>query len=236
MLLLAGKRIGDPKAGWLATTMMALAFVWSVVMLIALLSLPGDERTQRPQPVHLVPGREPQGVTSGSSPIRCRSPGSCWSPGSDRMIHLYAIGYMRGDERYARFFAYFNLFAAAMLVLVLALELPPHLPRVGGRRPLLVPARRVLVRADAGVERVAQGVRHQPRRRLRLHDRDVLHRGRARQPRLLGDERRAPAASRRRRRRRSRCCSSSAASARARRSVCTSGCPTRWKAPRRCRR
>ena len=45
VLLLAGKRIGDPKAGWLATTLMALAFVWSVVMLIALLSLPGDERS-----------------------------------------------------------------------------------------------------------------------------------------------------------------------------------------------
>ena len=35
VLLLVGRRIGDPKAGWLATTLMALAFVWSVVMLIA---------------------------------------------------------------------------------------------------------------------------------------------------------------------------------------------------------
>jgi len=37
VLLLAGRRIGDPKAGWLATTLMALAFVWSVVMLLAML-------------------------------------------------------------------------------------------------------------------------------------------------------------------------------------------------------
>lgn len=118
VLLLAGRRIGDPKAGWLATTLMALAFVWSVVMLVALLSLPGDERSN---------------VTNlftwfqaGSLNVRI---GFLVDPlsvtwillvtGVGSLIHLYAIGYMRGDERFARFFAYFNLFAAAMLVLVL---------------------------------------------------------------------------------------------------------------------
>ncbi len=35
------------------------------------------------------------------------------------LIHVYSIGYMEGDERYSRFFAYLNLFAASMLVLVL---------------------------------------------------------------------------------------------------------------------
>jgi NADH-quinone oxidoreductase subunit L len=36
------------------------------------------------------------------------------------LIHLYSIGYMHSDPRYSRFFAYMNLFAASMLVLVLA--------------------------------------------------------------------------------------------------------------------
>jgi len=36
------------------------------------------------------------------------------------LIHLYSIGYMAGDEAYGRFFAYMNLFVAAMLILVLA--------------------------------------------------------------------------------------------------------------------
>jgi len=36
------------------------------------------------------------------------------------LIHLYATEYMRGDEGYARFFAWMNLFVASMLVLVLA--------------------------------------------------------------------------------------------------------------------
>jgi NADH-quinone oxidoreductase subunit L len=36
------------------------------------------------------------------------------------LIHVYSIGYMRDDPRYARYFAYLNLFVAAMLLLVLA--------------------------------------------------------------------------------------------------------------------
>ena len=39
--------------------------------------------------------------------------------GVGTLIHLYSIGYMHGDPRYSRFFAYMNLFAASMLVLVL---------------------------------------------------------------------------------------------------------------------
>ena len=36
------------------------------------------------------------------------------------LIHIYAIGYMKGDSGYGKFFAYFNLFLASMLILVLA--------------------------------------------------------------------------------------------------------------------
>jgi NADH-quinone oxidoreductase subunit L len=40
------------------------------------------------------------------------------------LIHLYSIGYMAGDPDYARFFALLNLFVFAMLLLVLAENLP----------------------------------------------------------------------------------------------------------------
>ncbi len=40
--------------------------------------------------------------------------------GVGALIHLYSDGYMGEDEDYARFFAYMNLFAFAMLILVLA--------------------------------------------------------------------------------------------------------------------
>ena len=36
------------------------------------------------------------------------------------LIHIYAVGYMRGDAGFGKFFAYFNLFLASMLILVLA--------------------------------------------------------------------------------------------------------------------
>ncbi|MGB7861084.1 MAG: NADH-quinone oxidoreductase subunit L, partial [Acidimicrobiia bacterium] len=40
--------------------------------------------------------------------------------GVGSLIHIYAIGYMHGDDRFHRFFANLNLFAASMMTLVLA--------------------------------------------------------------------------------------------------------------------
>ena len=39
------------------------------------------------------------------------------------LVHVYSVGYMHGDERYPRFFAYLNLFLASMLILVLGQNL-----------------------------------------------------------------------------------------------------------------
>jgi NADH-quinone oxidoreductase subunit L len=39
------------------------------------------------------------------------------------LVHLYSLGYMHGDERYERFFAFLNLFLASMLILVLGANL-----------------------------------------------------------------------------------------------------------------
>ncbi len=36
------------------------------------------------------------------------------------LIHIYAVGYMKGDPGFAKFFAYLNLFVAMMLVLILS--------------------------------------------------------------------------------------------------------------------
>ncbi len=40
------------------------------------------------------------------------------------VIHVYSIGYMHDDPRYADYFCYLNLFAGAMLILVLGSNLP----------------------------------------------------------------------------------------------------------------
>jgi NADH-quinone oxidoreductase subunit L len=43
--------------------------------------------------------------------------------GVGALIHIYSIGYMKGDEGYARYFAYLNLFLFFMLLLVLGRSL-----------------------------------------------------------------------------------------------------------------
>src|SRR6516165_4162190 len=45
ILLLFGKRLGEPKAGWLATVMIGLSFVASVIAFFALRSLSPDARS-----------------------------------------------------------------------------------------------------------------------------------------------------------------------------------------------
>src|SRR5262249_37338473 len=118
LLLLFGKRIGEPKAGWIATGLMALTFVGAVITFIALWSLDPDQR-------HVIS----HGFTwmqVGGFDVEFRflvDPLSTtmilFITGVGTLIHLYSIGYMHGDERFSRFFAYMNLFAASMLVLVL---------------------------------------------------------------------------------------------------------------------
>ena len=51
--------------------------------------------------------------------------------GVGALIHIYSIGYMEHDVRRRRFFAYLNLFVAAMLMLVLADELPRRCSSAG---------------------------------------------------------------------------------------------------------
>ena len=43
--------------------------------------------------------------------------------GVSTLIHLYSIGYMKGDRDYPKFFLYMNLFVASMLILVLGSNL-----------------------------------------------------------------------------------------------------------------
>ena len=61
------------------------------------------------------------------------------------LIHIYSVGYMHGDKGYPRFFAYLALFTFFMLVLVMANNFLLMFVGLGRRRPLLLPADRVLV-------------------------------------------------------------------------------------------
>jgi NADH-quinone oxidoreductase subunit L len=113
--IVAGKKIGDPWAGIIASLASGSAFVIAVLQFVGLAAT----------------GFEPQ-VVKVADWIVIGSLNVPWAfqvdtlsvtmmllvTGVGTLIHIYAIGYMKGDERYHRFFIYMNLFIASMLVLV----------------------------------------------------------------------------------------------------------------------
>jgi NADH-quinone oxidoreductase subunit L len=118
VLLVFGKRIGEPKAGWIGTAMIGLSFVASVVAFFALRSLSPETRSNVSQGFTW--------IQAGTFRVDFRflvdplsSTMTLFVTGVGTLIHVYSIGYMHGDSRFSRFFAYLNLFAASMLVLVL---------------------------------------------------------------------------------------------------------------------
>ena len=85
--------------------------------------------------------------------------------GVGSLIHIYSLGYMAHDEERVRYFSYLNLFTFFMLLLVLGGSLPLHVRGLGGRRPLLLPADRVLVQEEERLRRGQEGVHREPHRR-----------------------------------------------------------------------
>ena len=65
--------------------------------------------------------------------------------GVGMLIHIYSTGYMAHEGGYYRFFGYLNLFMFSMLTLILANNYALMFVGLGGRRPLLVPADRLLL-------------------------------------------------------------------------------------------
>jgi NADH-quinone oxidoreductase subunit L len=111
-----GRYLKEPLSGWIATAATAAAFVVAAGAAIPFFQ-GGDVHTEY---VTLWEWMPAIGATFELQ----------WDPlsalmalvvtGVGALIHLFAIGYMHGDERFPRFFTYLNLFAASMLTLVLA--------------------------------------------------------------------------------------------------------------------
>ncbi len=117
-LLLFGKRIGEPFAGWIGTALVGLSFVASIVMFFAMLQLPHEVRVN----VVTLYTWLPAGKLHVDMGFYADTLSVTWIlliTGVGSLIHLYSIGYMHGDERFSRFFAYLNLFVFSMLMLVL---------------------------------------------------------------------------------------------------------------------
>ena len=118
LLLLTGKAL-DRTGHWIALGAVTLSFSIAV-FLFAQLLLADPEHRAVSAPLYewiaVGPWRVEVGLLVDTLSILF----ALLITGVGSLIHLYSVGYMAHDERRRRFFAYLNLFIAAMLILVLA--------------------------------------------------------------------------------------------------------------------
>jgi NADH-quinone oxidoreductase subunit L len=115
--LLVGKRLGR-AAGLLASALVLASFALAAAAVLALLGLPSSERLVIQ---HLFDWIHVGSFTVGAD-LRLDAVSATMIlvvTGVGSLIHVYAVGYMHGDPRFGRFFAYLNLFVFFMLMLVL---------------------------------------------------------------------------------------------------------------------
>jgi NADH-quinone oxidoreductase subunit L len=117
-ILLFGRRLGDPKAGLLATAMCGAAFVVTLITFFDLLSHDAEERSHVVTIFSWLPvGGLKVDAAFLADPLSITM--ALFVTGIGTLIHLYATGYMKGDPKFSKFFLYLNLFAFSMLMLVL---------------------------------------------------------------------------------------------------------------------
>jgi len=115
LLHFVGRWLGEPLAGYLACAASLAAFGVAAVAAV---------------PFFTGEGHPSQSLLWEWMPAVGASFEIVWDPlsalmtlvvtGVGSLIHVYSLGYMHGDPRFPRFFAYLNLFTASMLTLVLA--------------------------------------------------------------------------------------------------------------------
>src|SRR5262245_793062 len=118
ILLVFGRRLGEPAAGWLATAMCAASFVVAVVVFFGLRAESPEARNF----VQILFAWVPVGdlrVDAGFLVDPLSTTMALFVTGVGALIHIYAIGYMHGDKDFPKFFVYMNLFIFSMLMLVL---------------------------------------------------------------------------------------------------------------------
>jgi NADH-quinone oxidoreductase subunit L len=116
-LVATGRRLGEPKAGYLGTAAVAGSFLCVVGAFVGLLGLHHDERHVTATLFEWIPSLGVD-IALLADPLSITM--ALFVTGVGSLIHLYSVGYMHGDPAFHRFFIYLNLFTFSMLVLVLA--------------------------------------------------------------------------------------------------------------------
>ncbi len=118
IILIAGRRLGEPRAGWIATLMVGASFLVTAGVFFDLLGRDEADRAEIVTLFSWIPvGSLQVDLAFLADPLSITM--ALFVTGIGSLIHLYAIGYMHGDPRFSKFFLYLNLFATSMLVLVL---------------------------------------------------------------------------------------------------------------------
>ena len=118
VLLLGGRILGEPRAGWLATTMSAGSFGATLVVFIGLVGEDAEHRQFEQVLFDWLPVGNLT-VEAGFLVDPLSITMALFVTGVGSLIHLYSVGYMHGDAKYSKFFVYLNLFLFSMLMLVL---------------------------------------------------------------------------------------------------------------------
>ncbi len=118
ILLLAGRR-SNSWGHLLGVAAPLASFVLGAAMLFSMLGHPGEERAFTDNIFTWVPVADFQ-VEFGTLIDQLSIVFVLLITGVGSLIHIYSIGYMAHDPDRRRFFAYMNLFVAAMLLLVIA--------------------------------------------------------------------------------------------------------------------
>jgi len=121
--IFGGRGRSERTIGWTAVLFSTLAFAVSLAVVITLVGLPPEETKLNAGfnvPLFTFFSISETTVEMGLHIDWLTGVMLMVVAGVGTLIHIYAIGYMHGDPRFQRFFVYFNLFMAMMLILVLA--------------------------------------------------------------------------------------------------------------------
>jgi NADH-quinone oxidoreductase subunit L len=122
VLLVAGRRMGEPTAGWVATVACFASFAATVAVFLGLWDMDAHHRVGETVLFDwMVTGGWTIEMGFLADPLSLTM--ALFVTGIGGLIHLYAIGYMHGDANYSKFFVYLNLFVFSMLMLVLGKNL-----------------------------------------------------------------------------------------------------------------
>jgi NADH-quinone oxidoreductase subunit L len=122
LLLVLGRKLGEPAAGWVATAACAGSFLVTAVLFVTLL---GENEHDRTHVYNLFDWLHVGGfdVKVGFLLDPLSVTMALFITGVGALIHLYSIAYMHGDPKFSKYFVYLNLFVFSMLMLVLGSNL-----------------------------------------------------------------------------------------------------------------